>query len=94
MTLHTLGTLSQLETFERDCATVYLIENPAVFSYLMSKCPRQSFLCTTGQLKLASYVAMDLFPEDYIFYYAGDFDPEGLQIAQGLKRRYGARVRF
>lgn len=94
MTLNTLGSLSQLETFDGDCATVYIIENPAVFSHLVVKYPKQAFLCTAGQLKLASYVAMDLFPEDYIFYYAGDFDPEGLQIAQGLKRRYGERVRL
>lgn len=71
---------------------IYILENPAVFSYLTKKYPLQAFLCTTGQLKLASYAAMDLFPETYTFYYAGDFDPEGLQIAQSLKKRYGKRL--
>lgn len=35
---------------------------------------------------------MDLFPDTYTFYYAGNFDPEGLLIAQGLKKRYGRRL--
>lgn len=91
MTLNTLGCLSCLET-ESIQHRVYIIENPAVFSYLTQKYPQQPFLCTTGQLKLASYVTMDLFPKEYTFYYAGDFDPEGLQIAQGLKKRYGKRL--
>jgi hypothetical protein len=71
---------------------VYILENPSAFSYLVSKYPMYAFLCTTGQLKLASYAAMDLFPDTYTFYYAGDFDPEGLQIAQDLKKRYGSRM--
>lgn len=91
MTLNTLTGLSRLETASIHY-TVYIVENPAVFSYLTKKYPQDTFLCTSGQLKLASYVAMDLFPEEYTFYYAGDFDPEGLQIAQGLKKRYGKRL--
>ena len=37
---------------------------------------------------------MDLFPQTDTFYYAGDFDPDGLQIAQRLKLRYGERLRL
>ena len=37
---------------------------------------------------------MDLFSEDTIFYYAGDYDPEGFQIAERLRERYGNRVKF
>lgn len=71
---------------------VYILESPSAFSHLVSKYPNHAFLCTTGQLKLASYAAMDLFPDTYTFYYAGNFDPEGLLIAQGLKKRYGRRL--
>lgn len=92
ITLNTLGSLSRLEKNENKHRIVYIIENPAVFSYLTGKYPEETFLCTTGQLKLASYMAMDLFPDSVTFYYAGDFDPEGLQIAQGLKKRYGERL--
>lgn len=91
MTLNMLAELSCLEAASNK-HIVYMIENPAVFSYLTNKYPQNTFLCTTGQLKLAGYVAIDLFPEEYVFYYAGDFDPEGLQIAQGLKKRYGERL--
>lgn len=94
MTLNTLSSLSRLEAAEDAGGIIYIIENPAVFSYLTGKYPQKTFLCTTGQLKLASYVAMDLFAQNYTFYYAGDFDPEGLQIAQGLKMRYGERLLF
>lgn len=31
---------------------------------------------------------MDKFTEESMFWYAGDFDPEGLLIAQRLKLRY------
>lgn len=92
MTLNTLGGLCSLESTEDMLHRVYIVENPAVFSYLAKKYPDYTFLCTTGQLKLASYVTMDLFPKTYTFYYAGDFDPEGLRIAQGLKKRYGKRL--
>lgn len=92
MTLNMLGGLACLKTAQSGRSIVYIIENPAVFSYLIKKYPKDTFLCTTGQLKLAGYVAMDLFPREYTFYYAGDFDPEGLQIAQGLKKRYGERL--
>lgn len=94
ITLNTLGSLARLEAAENGRRIVYIIENPAVFSYLAEKYPQETFLCTAGQLKLASYVAIDLFAQDYSFYYAGDFDPEGLQIAQGLKTRYGERLIF
>lgn len=94
VTLNTLGSLSCLEAAGNGKKAVYVIENPAVFSYLTKKYPGDTFLCTAGQIKLAGYVAMDLFPEKYVFYYAGDFDPEGLQIAQKLKKRYGKRLFF
>lgn len=94
MTLNTLGGLARLEVAENSRHIVYIIENPAVFSYLTKKYPQNTFLCTAGQFRLASYVAMDLFPKEYTFCYAGDFDPEGLQIAQGLKNRYAKRLVF
>ena len=93
MTLNMLAGLSYLEAADTK-KIVYIIENPAVFSYLIKKYPQNTFLCTAGQIKLAGYVAIDLFPKEYILYYAGDFDPEGLQIAQGLKKRYAKRLFF
>lgn len=37
MILHTLGSLSRLEAVEQNRYIVYIIENPAVFSYLTEK---------------------------------------------------------
>lgn len=94
LTLHTLGGLLRLEPSPDHFSRIYVLENPAVFSYLIKKYPGHTFLCTSGRLTLAGYATMDLFPSDTQFYYAGDFDPEGLQIAQGLKERYGERLVF
>lgn len=94
LTLNILGSLHHMETAQADIHTVYIVENPAVFSYLLKEYPTHTFLCTMGRLKLAGYAAIDLFPQSMNFYYAGDFDPDGLQIAQGLKKRYGKRLRL
>ena len=51
-------------------------------------------MCGNGQIRLAALVLMDLFDKEICFYYAGDYDPEGLQIAQKLKERYGDRLRL
>ena len=33
-----------------------------------------------------------MLKEHHTFHYAGDFDPEGLLIAQNLKERYGSKL--
>lgn len=73
---------------------VYVVENPAVFSELMRRNPEASLVCTNGQPRLASLVLLDFLSRHSILWYAGDFDPEGLVIAQNLKRRYGKRLRY
>ena len=51
-------------------------------------------MCGNGQTRLATLVLLDLFGSDAEFWYAGDYDPEGLLIAQRLKERYGERLHF
>src|SRR5699024_1894792 len=52
-------------------------------------------VCTSGQLKEASWQLLDLLVQkDCQLYYAGDFDPEGLSIADRLWQQYGGRVRL
>ena len=89
LTLQTIGRLSFVRSEERQ---VYMVENPAVFAYLVEKYPNQSFICGYGQLKLAAWVLLDKLTSDTGIYYMGDFDPEGLQIAENLKKRYGERL--
>ena len=47
-----------------------------------------------GQPRLATLLLLDFLKEKHSFYYHGDFDPEGLLIAQRLKERYGERLRL
>ena len=92
LTLMTLGKLKSVKPQEGKI--IYVVENPAVFSKLITAFPQKAVLCGNGQIRLATLVLMDLFDEETQFYYAGDFDPEGLQIAQKLKERYGDRLKF
>ncbi len=85
----TLQTVGNLETITGSDNRVYILENPAVFSVLIDRYPAQSFVCGNGQLNLATYLLLDKLAESAKLYYAGDYDPEGLLIAQNLKLRYG-----
>jgi len=89
----TLRTLGRLKKVYAQCQKrVYVVENPAVFAALIKNWPEETVICGNGQIRLATLALMDLFDSDVTFYYAGDFDPEGLQIAQKLKERYGKRL--
>lgn len=88
ITLLTLQGLDQIWGNEK----IYVVENPAVFSMLIEKYPEITAICTNGQLRLSVLLLMDRLSESSVFYYAGDFDPEGLLIAQNLKKRYGERL--
>lgn len=89
LTLQTIGNLKKVCGQSRQ---VYMVENPSVFSILISEHPEWTVICGNGQLRLAVFVLLDKFPEDTIFRYAGDFDPEGFLIAQKLKLRYQGRL--
>lgn len=84
LTLKTLGGLGKITGEQK----IYMVENPAVFSRLVEKYPDRTILCGNGQPKFSVFVLLDKLTEDSTIYYAGDFDPEGLQIAQNLKKRY------
>lgn len=91
----TLLTVSRLmRVFPQSGKRVYIVENPAVFSILTEEVPDETMVCGNGQLRMATLALLDLFPEDTQFWYAGDFDPEGLLIAQRLRNRYGKRLHF
>lgn len=74
---------------------VYVFENPAVFSEVTErfKSEEVALMCTYGQIRFASLLLMDmLIKSGTTLYYNGDFDPEGLQIADKLKKRYESNV--
>lgn len=89
ITLRTLGNLCYANAQQED---VYVLENPAVFSAVIEKYPACAAVCACGQPGLAILILLDLLKENHTFHYAGDFDPEGLLIAQNLKERYGSKL--
>ena len=93
LSLLTLANLEETFTNSID-RRVYIVENPAVFSILTSRFPEKSFICSYGQIRRAVFMLLDLFDKNTVFSYAGDFDPEGLLIAERLKKRYGDRLAF
>ena len=93
LSLLTLANLEEIFTNSVD-RRVYIVENPAVFSILISRFPEKSFICSYGQIRRAVFMLLDLFDKNIVFSYAGDFDPEGLLIAERLKKRYGDRLIF
>ena len=65
-----------------------------MFSVLTSRNPACAAVCVSGQPRLATLLLLDFLKENHRFWYAGDFDPEGLLIAQRLKERYGEALDF
>lgn len=81
---------------------VYVIENPSIFAEMID-CEadsgqqgcHKSYICSAGQANLAVLVLLDMLVKNGTqLYYSGDFDPEGLMIAQRLKWRYGEKIIF
>ncbi|QAA33567.1 TIGR02679 family protein [Clostridium manihotivorum] len=90
-----LWNLSKLDKIKSPLGKVYVFENPTVFSevlYYTSEI-RPSLVCTFGQFKLASLILLDkLVDSGATIYYSGDFDPEGLSMADKLKQRYAHKA--
>lgn len=93
----TLLNLSSLSKITAPSGSVFVVENPSVFSSILDKARSLndwashpiSLICTYGQINLAALVLLDLLA---LFCseirYSGDFDPEGIIIADKLKSRY------
>ena len=73
-----------------------MVENPSIFQKLAEETKGEAcVVCSNGQLRLAVLVLLDLLIESGSqIMYSGDFDPEGLMIAQKLKNRYHGKLQF
>lgn len=69
---------------------IYIVENPSVYAGLCAQWgSERSLMCMNGQPRLCSVVILDLLAAGGAeVYYGGDFDPEGLLIAQKVRRYY------
>lgn len=93
-------TISNLTLLQRVWVTtgvVYIVENPMVFYWLMEQQKNRKrqvgLICSAGQPNQAVWIVLDmLYNSGTKMHYAGDFDPEGLLIAQKMKERYKDRL--
>jgi len=90
--LKEVGNLKSVKTISRK-NTLFMIENSVVSSFVANEMNYQeiegSLIAGNGQLNIATLKFLDLFTQGGgKIYYAGDFDPEGLTIAQKLLHRY------
>lgn len=75
---------------------IFIVENSGVCSAILDRwqlsfCP--PIICTNGQFKLAALMLLDLCAKEGIeMFYSGDFDPEGLLMAQRMKMRHPKNV--
>ncbi len=86
-----LWNLTEIDSVVSYNKRVFVFENPTVFSEVLYRTRehKPSLLCSNGQVKLATLILLDrLTQNNIIIYYSGDFDPEGLRIADKLKKRY------
>ncbi|KPU27615.1 hypothetical protein TR13x_03540 [Caloranaerobacter sp. TR13] len=87
-----LWNLSKLERIISPTGRIFIFENPTVFSEVLYRTLeiKPPLMCTYGQVKLASLILLDMLVKEGVkIYYSGDFDPEGIVIADKLKKRYG-----
>lgn len=69
---------------------IYIVENPSVYA-MLAKAWRgeRACMCMNGQPRLSAILLLDLLAASGTkVYYAGDFDPEGLLIAQKIHQYY------
>lgn len=72
---------------------VWIVENSSVCSTIMDAVPAAPIICTHGQLRLAGLHLLDLLVRSgCTLYYSGDLDPEGILIAERLKKRYQSQL--
>ncbi|RDY70532.1 TIGR02679 family protein [Halobacillus trueperi] len=91
VTLREVITLDRIYT--EGGSRVFVVENSGVCSMLLDEVPSAPLVSTQGQVKLAAWKLLDfLAAEGTTLYYAGDFDPEGLRMADIMMNRYPGQV--
>ncbi len=72
--------------------TLWIVENPVVYAALAEQWKGQrSLMCMNGQPRLSAWLILRLLKKDGIMVrYAGDFDPEGLCIAERVQQSLDA----
>lgn len=84
----TLHNLNKVERIISNNNVVIAVENPSVFASIIDRYPHIPCICVGGQPNLAVHIVMRKLVESGCkIYYSGDFDPEGIEIADRLYRK-------
>jgi uncharacterized protein (TIGR02679 family) len=89
----------RLKKVEVNNNCVFVVENSSLYSSIIDFFEKEaempSIICTHGQMKLSAIRLLSKISDaGNVIYYSGDYDPEGLIIAQTLIRRIGENVRM
>lgn len=89
-----LSVIADWESVECPEDTIYMVENPSVYAMLCGKWSgKKACMCMNGQPRLSAVLLLDLLAAAEVkIYYAGDFDPEGMLIAQKIKKYYQGEI--
>lgn len=93
--LITLLNLNKIVKADCKSKQVFVFENQMVFSHMCESLAGVpvSMICTSGQMKTASLMLIDLLcKSDCQLYYSGDIDPEGIKIADKVIARDPAHI--
>lgn len=86
----TLSNLSKIVNADCKSKQIFIFENQMVFSHMCESLVgmQVSMICTSGQMKTASLILIDLLCKaGCTLYYSGDIDPEGIGIADRVIAR-------
>lgn len=91
-----LREMHALDKIEAINDMIFVVENSGLFSSLVDMLIEQNVkatvVCSNGQMRLATLM---LFRKSKArIFYSGDYDPEGIVIAKGLKNKFGDRVQY
>lgn len=83
------------EKFSSSSKKVFIFENPSILTEILYRKIDASVIISGGFPNTSVYLLLDkLLLSGNQLYYNGDFDPEGLLIAQKLKEKYQDEIQF
>lgn len=84
----TLFNLNKVEKIKSNGNIAIAVENPSVFASIIERYPGTPCVCAGGQPNIAVLIVLRKLAESGCkIYYSGDFDPEGVEIADRLYRK-------
>ena len=90
----TLYNINRIESLSTPYNMVFVVENPSVFMAIHDKLAelKVPLICTNGQVRSSTTLLLKKLSNKTKIYYSGDFDPEGLGIANKLQKRFDNRL--